>query len=66
MVVALIIAVAVFAIGTCLLERLAHTDPRSEFVFAVLDRFVSDESPLEFSDGLGGASSIERCSKQAA
>jgi hypothetical protein len=44
------VAVVAVVVGCVLIELLAQKDPRSEFIFALLDRLVSDESPLFVPD----------------
>ena len=50
MVVIAVVAVVAVVVGCVLIELLAQKDPRSEFIFALLDRLVSDESPLLVPD----------------
>ena len=54
MALAVIIAVVAVVASVCFIE-LTGTDPRHQFFFALLDRLVSDESPLVLPDALQAA-----------
>jgi len=47
MVITAIVAVVSLVAGCLIIELLASKGPRSQFLFALIDHMVSDESPLE-------------------
>jgi hypothetical protein len=65
MVLAIIVVIVAIIAGVCVVEVVAETDPRSKFVFALLDRLVSDESLLDVPE-MSASAAAKRYSSHAA
>ena len=67
MVQAVIVVILAIVAGAVVVEVVAQSDSRSRFVFALLDKLVSDESLLDVPEmSTAAAAGANHCSSQAA
>lgn len=67
MVQVIIVVILAIVAGAVVVEIVAQPDPRSRFVFALLDKLVSDESKLDVPEmSTAAAAAANHCSSHAA